>query len=149
MSDNGIRIEVKLYKGKEKIFIRKHFENLIKGKSPLRTKSLDIDEWVELKKAAQSIDNQLCKLNLTKQSTELTETIESTSLTSHSEEQIRHIPSTPLKHSIASRCQKILNCRTIIIIKLMKRIQKLLQNFLQFCKKMRTCSTTIENPLNH
>jgi len=109
MSDNGIRIEVKLYKGTEKIFIRKHFENLIKGKS-LRTKSLDIDEWVELKKAAQSIDNQLCKLNLTKQSTELTETIESTSLTSHSEEQIRHSPSTPLKvsnHNEPQHCIKM------------------------------------------
>jgi len=47
MSDNGIRIEVK----KKKIFIRMNAENLLKGKS-LRTKSLDIKEWIELKKVA-------------------------------------------------------------------------------------------------
>lgn len=67
MSNNHIQIEVKVYRGTKKLFIRKYCENLLKGRS-VRTKSLDIDEWIELKKVAQTIDDHLFDLNLSQQS---------------------------------------------------------------------------------
>ena len=61
----GFNVFVKKYKGEPRVYIRRIYEDPLKGRS-VSVKSLSPDEWTELKNATKTIDEELMMFSRSK-----------------------------------------------------------------------------------